>query len=272
MSSGISNTYLTTWNDEVHSLFAVQKSNLRDVVRTAKNVTGNSYKFHKIGGGAVTNGKTIDADLALAGVTHSVATATLTTCHAAERFDDLQSFMTNVDYRTDYLRELTRLVSVELDARILAVADAAASTVTLTSNALDAAGIAKINKAFNEAAVPMDGDRILVIPPSGLEDMQNDTKLASRDFLVDQALQKGMINNVSGAKVIVLPASYFVAGSSTRYGLGFHKSAIGLAMGADITSMFERIPLKDAWQAMVKMLAGAVAIDATGIFKFQIAD
>lgn len=270
MSSNFSNAQITEWSKESHIVFAQMNSLLRDSVRTVTGVEGSTYKFQKLSGGSVTNNKSADADLTLAGVAHSVATATLTTVHAPERFDDLLQWTTSIDLRRDYFTKLNGLVSREFDNRIITAVDATATGITLTSNTFDAAGLAKIAKTVNAASVPI-GDRVLVLPPAAIEDMMGDTKLSSRDYIGQKVYEQGFVDNVSGFRVIVMQdQSLLPTGTGTHYGYAFHKSAVGLAIGKDISTEFERIAHKDAWQVLVKALAGAVTCDTC--WKFEIAD
>jgi hypothetical protein len=272
VSQTIDAAFITQWTAEVHHDFQQRESHLRSAVRVVNGVNANVYKFHKLGAGTATSNKARYADLNPMDVDHSTVSATLTSIHAMEPIDDLDTYQINFDARMEYQRAVTGAISRELDSRI--VTALATTSNSVTTGSMDAAKIAALQKALNKKKVPLDGKRFLVISPGALEDMINDTKIANNDYLAKTAFEKGFVSGVMGFNVIVMTDETLLPQdtASKRTCFAFHQSAVGLAIGADFQVRWDYVPQKDTWQLLGKMLAGAVAIDTNGIVKVEIDD
>jgi hypothetical protein len=268
MAYTVDTAKITQWAAEAKHAFGQTSSYLRDSVRVRRE-NALTMSWHKIGTGTATLDLAAHTDLTSMDPTHSVVSMTMGTIHSAIQFRDLDQAMTNLDLKREYTQEVARATNLALDTKIKTALHATGNTVTAA--ALTAANIISIGKQLNSNNVPM-GDRTLVISNGGLEDILNDSKLTSRDYVEDKLLTTGFAKNVLGFDIILVPDTLLTAGSSTRWCYAYHKSAVGLGFSQDYTFDVERLPKSDEWQIMAKMAAGAVIIDDAGVCKFEVAD
>lgn len=272
MSTTIDQSFVTQWSDEAHIAFQATKSHLRDAIRVHTGVVGDTYRFHKLGAVNATSNSARGATIQPQNPSHSYATATLTDAILPIHLANFDQLRTNLNLKKDYTDTVLAGMNRELDSRIISAMSA--STNTVTTGSMDAAKIAALHKALNKKAVPKT-DRYLVISAGALEDMQNDSKLASNDFLNRDLISTGIVKGVSGFTVIIpddesiLPVD--TTGKHTCF--AFHKSCVGLAIGQDLKLEIEkRTDLVQTWQLLGSLFCGATAIDINGIFKVEIGD
>ena len=55
--TSVSNSFVTMFSDDVKQAYQQTSSNLVDAVRVVRNVTGSTYKFHKLSKGGVSKTK-----------------------------------------------------------------------------------------------------------------------------------------------------------------------------------------------------------------------
>ena len=103
--TSVSNSFVTMFSDDVKQAYQQTSSNLVDAVRVVRNVTGSTYKFHKLSkGGSIKNkarfeditamsdsSKSFAGSGAYTGSTaqNSVVTTTLNNYHSGEYIDDI---------------------------------------------------------------------------------------------------------------------------------------------------------------------------------------
>ena len=115
-------------------------------------------------------------------------------------------------------------------------------------------------------------DRYLVIDANGLEDLLCDKNLiSSSDGPISQALVTGQIANVMGFNIIVSnQLSDGVTSSADVLSYAFHKNAVGMAVGKDISTEVNYVPEKLATLISAQFSAGAVAIDNSAIVPIEV--
>jgi hypothetical protein len=271
MSEYIDNAFITQWSAEAHQAYQQMNSNLRNAVRVVSGVTGGTYKFPILGSGYAVNNKARHADLEPLNLSHDSATATLTTAHAPEYIDNLDAVRTNLNVRAEYTKAVMSAISREMDSRILTAMDG--TSTTATAGNMDAAMIAGLHKKLTKLNVPLDSDRYLVVHSGALEDMLGDSKIASNDYLSKDAYSKGFVPGVLGFNVVICSDDLMPTHTSNKHTcFAFHKSAVGLAIGSDVSFSVKEVPQKDSWLVLAKMLSGACLIDTNGVVSVEIAD
>lgn len=282
------NAFVTMFGDEVTHLAQSKESKLQEAVRTVRGVVGSTYKFPSLGKSGVVKDKTAHQDLeamsaintssptsgtwtGATGDTGTVAnaTATIATYSTGEYIDDFDAIKTNVDLRSAYAESIAAAMNRAYDQVIIDALDTAhtgsALAAELANKDLDRANVVALHKALTDNDVPMQ-DRYLVISPNGLEDLLGDSNIVSSDFGVisNQALTDGFIPNLLGFNVIVSNLLTTVDTTDKR-GFAFHKNAVGMAVGKDITTLVNYVPQKLSTLIAAEFSAGAVAIDTSAI-------
>lgn len=292
-------TFTTMFGDEVTHISQQMASNLQGAVRTVRGVVGSTYKFPLMGKSGVVVNKAPGTDLdvmsssaygSLGTTAHAsneyktgagtaaatFETATLASYATGEYVDNIETLFTNVDIRSAYAQSIAASMGRAYDEVIIGALDAAAAEGGLAATKVDGVNLDKAtliaaHKALNSQSVPMN-DRYLLIDPNGLEDLLGDANLvSSQDGPISQALVSGQIANVMGFNVIVsnlLTDGTTAAADVLSY--AFHKNAIGMAVGKDVSTEVNYVPEKLATLISSQFSAGAVAIDNSQIYAMEV--
>jgi len=265
MANTIDQAFITQFETEVHLAYQRMGSKLRNTVRTVSNVNGNTARFQKIGSGTAStksrNGQVTAMELA-----HTTVDVTMQDFYAAEYIDKLDELKTNIDERQAVAQSAAAALGRKTDALIYTAMDSGASGTTIhdTGSALAKADLLSLFETVGVADMPEDGQRYLAMNPKGYADLFSITEFASSDFVGEQNLPfaGGMsMKEFLGFKVF--STSAITAGKNIAY----HTSAVGLGIGADVSTELNYVPEKVSHLATSMMSMGAVVIDANGVYE-----
>jgi len=275
MSASLSSAAQQQFDSEVkHAFQAAGK--LRDTVTVRNGVVDDIYKFRAMGKG-LANQKATSADVVAMGISHSLINCPLGNWNAPEYSDIFENMVeVNFDERQELAQTIASALGRRLDQLILDALDAAtpAASIASASAGLTLAKIIQTSKELNDKGVP-SGDRHFVTSAAGMEDMLGDSTITSQDFNTVRALMAGDIDTFMGFKFHTIESRTeggLDIASSVREGFGYHKSALGLAVGIDIKTEVNYIAQKTSWLCNGVMKAGAVARDGNGIVSVKWAE
>jgi len=289
--TSISNSFVTMFSDDVKQAYQQMTSKLVDSVRVVRNVTGSTYKFHKLSkGGSIKNkarfedlvamsdtSKSLTSPGAYTGGTaqNSIVTATLNNFHSAEYIDDLDQFKTNIDLRSTFAQSIAGALARAVDTEIIGAFDSSTPTTIKTTaqgaNGLNKAALLEVHQALNALDVPTN-DRVLLISPAALTDLLTDTTLvaAADGQLSNIALATGYIPSIFGFRIVI--SNLLTADSVVRKCYAFQKESIGLALAQDITTRIDYVPQKASTIVLGTMSGGSVVIDEDGVVEIQVTE
>lgn len=290
--TSLSNSFVTMFSDDVKQAYQQMSSKLVDSVRVVRNVTGSTYKFHKLSkGGSIKNkarfedltamsdtSKSLTSPGAYTGGTaqNSIVTATLNNFHSAEYVDDLDQFKTNIDLRATFASAIASALSRAVDQEIIDTLNTNATTDQSPFNisGLTKANLLLVHERLNSLDVPAN-DRVLVISPAALTDLLTDTNLVSAadGQIANGALATGFIPSVFGFRVVIsnlLSSSGTTAGVRTCFAM--QKEAVGLALAQDITTRIDYVPQKASSIVLGTMSGGAAVIDTDGVVTVNVTE
>jgi len=289
--TSISNSFVTMFSDDVKQAYQQMTSKLVDSVRVVRNVTGSTYKFHKLSkGGSIKNkarfedlvamsdtSKSLTSPGAYTGGTaqNSVVTATLNNFHSAEYIDDLDQFKTNIDLRSTFAQSIAGALARAVDQEIISAFDSSTPTNIKTTaqgaNGLNKAALLEVHQALNALDVPTN-DRVLLISPAALTDLLTDTTLvaAADGQLSNIALATGYIPSIFGFRIVV--SNLLTTDSVVRKCYAFQKESIGLALAQDITTRIDYVPQKASTIVLGTMSGGSTVIDEDGVVEIQVTE
>lgn len=289
--TSISNSFVTMFSDDVKQAYQQMTSKLVDSVRVVRNVTGSTYKFHKLSkGGSIKNkarfedlvamsdtSKSLTSPGAYTGGTaqNSVVTATLNNFHSAEYIDDLDQFKTNIDLRSTFAQSIAGALARAVDQEIISAFDSSTPTNIKTTaqgaNGLNKAALLEVHQALNALDVPTN-DRVLLISPAALTDLLTDTTLvaAADGQLSNIALATGYIPSIFGFRIVV--SNLLTSDSVVRKCYAFQKESIGLALAQDITTRIDYVPQKASTIVLGTMSGGSTVIDEDGVVEIQVTE
>jgi hypothetical protein len=257
-----------------------------------RGVIGSTYKFPVLGKSGVVKNKVSHQDIeamsaidasdpagsaTYVGATTDTAslsnvTATIDTYSTGEYIDDFDSLKTNVDLRSAYAESIAAAMNRAYDNAIITALDTSVGALTLasetTGDTLNKAKLLALGKAFNDNGVP-ENDRFVLASPEAYNDILGATDLVGNaDGPLSQSIVTGMIPNVLGFNIIMSTGLSDGAASDKKC-YAFHKDAVGMAVGKDITTMVNYVPQKLATLIAAEFSAGAIVIDGTAVASFQ---
>ena len=262
MANTISTAFITQFESEVHLAYQRMGSKLRNTVRTVSNATGNTVRFQKIASGTAStksrNGNVTPMELA-----HTTVDVTLSDYYAAEYIDELK---TNIDERQAVAQSAAAALGRKTDALLYAAMDSGASSTQIhdTGSALAKVDLLSLFETVGVADMPEDGGRYLAMNPKGFADLFAITEFASSDYVGDQNLPfAGGMSMKEFLSFKVFSTSAITAGKNIAY----HTSAVGLGIGADVTTELNYVPEKVSHLATSMMSMGAGVIDSNGVYE-----
>lgn len=290
--------FITMFGDEVTHIAQQKSSNLQSAVRTVRGVVGSTYRFPVLGKAGVVKNKNSATDievlsamaessgtLTLTGggtfigdgtgttsepttfdvMAHTHKNATIDNFSTGEYVDDFDALKTNVDLRSAYAASIAGAMNRAYDKVIIDGLDAGTTGMTdigdISSSGLSRTEMQTIHNALNAKDVPLN-DRYLVVDSATYGDLLGSDFVNNADGPLSQALVTGQIANVLGFNII-MSNLLTDAGSGVMKCYAFHKDAVGMAIGKDISTMVNYVPQKLSTLIASEFSAGSVVIDPT---------
>lgn len=243
MSTSIDQSFIRDYTADVHEAFQRRGSFLRNAVRQKNSIIGESTTFQKVGKGTATT-KARHGAIPPMNQDHTPITCTLSDRYAGDWVDKLDEARTNIDERMVIANGGAFAIGRAIDNDILTVADGTTQsvvTITLTSKATVRDSLLTWVQALNDNDVPDDGQRYAVVSPFVWSLALLLEEFSSADYVGPDGLpytqaapREQMWKDWMGIK---WKSHTGVPGHNTATEKNFlwHKTAIGYAMGADIT-------------------------------------
>ena len=199
-------------------------------------------------------------------LTHTTVDVSMSDFYAAEFIDKLDEIKTNIDERQAIATSAAAALGRKTDEILYTAMDSGANSTQLhdTSSAVEKADLLSAFETFGTNNIPEDGGRYIAMHPKGYADLFLINEFASSDFVGEQNLPfaGGMsMKEFLGFKIFSTAA--ITAGKNMVY----HTTAVGLGIGADVSTEINYIPEKVSHLATSMMSMGAVVIDNNGIFE-----
>ena len=274
MSTSIDTAFIKQFEAEVHMAYQRMGSKLSNTVRQSKNIKGNQARFQKVGKGTAVT-KSRHAEVPIMDLSHSTVDVTLSDFYASDMVDTLDELKTNIDERQVLAQSAAAALGRKTDQLIIDVLDAGTNSANI---AHDSAGLTLAKnlttyETFGEADVPDDGQRYFVVSSAGWADLLQIDQFSRAEYVGEGELPySGGMTAKRWLGFLYFTHSGLTISSTTRDCHAYHKSAIGLATGADIRTEMHYIPQKVSHQTTSMMSMNAVAIDANGFMQIQITE
>ena len=274
MSTSISTAFIKQFEAEVHMAYQRMGSKLMNTVRQTKNVKGSQARFQKVGKGtAVTKNR--HAEVPTMDISHSTVDVTLADFYASDYVDTLDELKTNIDERQVLAQSAAAALGRQTDQLIIDVLDAGTNSANIAhgSAALTLAKALTTYETFGEADVPDDGQRYFVVSPAGWADLLQLDQFSRAEYVGEGELPyAGGMTAKRWLGFLFFTHSGLTLSSTTRDCHAYHKSAIGLATGADVKTEVNYVPEKVSHLTTSMMSMQAVAIDPEGFMQIQITE
>jgi hypothetical protein len=275
MSTQITTAFVEQYKSNVFHLAQQKGSRLRDTVRS-ETVTGKAHFFERIGSTAAEKRTSRHSDTPRMDTPHSRRKVTMDDYDWADLIDNEDKVRMLISPTSDYALAGAYAMGRAMDDAIISAATGTSyggvsggTSVVLPAGQKIVHGgtnltIAKClaaKKLLDAAEVDPDEQRFLICTADQISDFLNITEVKSSDYNTIKALAQGQIDTYLGFKFI---RSERLGQDATpnRQVLAFTKSAIGLALGADITTKIsERSDKNYATQVFLSMTIGATRIE-----------
>ena len=282
MSKFLSNAAIQEFDSEVkHEYQSMGK--LRNTVALRTNVTGDAYKFTRMGQG-LANQKATQADVTPMDISHGRQTATLENWNAPEYTDIFDQAEVNFDEKQELAKTIAKALARREDQIIIDAMAAGTYSATPGTDAdtgFDiAAGAAALTVAKLRSAAMSgltncnvdDEDRTLICTAAGVEQLLGDPEVTSSDFNVLKALVSGTLQDTTYMGFNICIIGQRVEGglpgtASDRKAFAYHKQALGYAVGIDMKTTIDWVAQKTSWLANGMLKAGAVVRENAGIVR-----
>lgn len=303
-------SFVPAFKSEIVRLFQEEAGGLRGTVRT-RTIVGKSDHWERLGGLELTAVTTRHQATPYTPGTFSRRRVNLSDYGGSERLDQLDEVRLMINPKNEHTqnllrawqRTIARTITDAVDGNALSVSSTeTTSTVALPASQTIANGgtgmtMAKLRQAqriLDNAGVPRDGRRHILVSAYALEDLMADTQFTSADYNSMRALMDGgagLINSgtfmglqwhmisdaipddssVTGASVAVPTSPILPKSGNIRTCFVYHQDAIGLTFAKEATAEVDRRPdLMNLWQVMVQGSLGAVRILDAGVVTIDI--
>jgi hypothetical protein len=275
MSTQITTAFVEQYKSNVLHLAQQKGSRLRNAVRV-EMVTGKSAFFERIGSTAAEKRTSRHSDTPRMDTPHSRRKVSLDDYDWADLIDQEDKVRMLISPQSEYAIAGANAMGRAMDTAIIDAATGTAysgaaggTSVSLPSGQKVAHGSADLSvaklrsakKILDAAEVDPDEERFLVCSAEQIDALLAETEVTSSDFNTIKTLVQGEIDTFMGFKFI-RSERLNTDSTPSRQVLAFAKSAIGLAIGADIsTKISERADKNYATQVFLSMTIGATRIE-----------
>jgi hypothetical protein len=244
----------------------------RPHVRVKNGVIGSTVKFRRAVRG-IARPRIPQTDLIPMGQQYAEATATLTDWQAADYTDKLDQVLNNIEERQVLAENIGGAIARRADQMIIEALDAANGSANIVhgSAGMTFAKVTQAKRLMDARSVPF-GKRKLAVSAQGYDNLLNEAKFTSADYVEKKAISEGRLPPLLGFDIIMVPdmdEGGLPLNSTTRTNFAWDMEAIGLAIGAEVPLEVNYIPEKTSWLSAQLLKAGAVAIDALGVIEIE---
>lgn len=274
MSAQITTAFVEQYKNNVLHLAQQKGSRLRDTVRYTP-VVGKSHYFERIGATAARVRTTRHSDTPQIDTPHSRRKVSLVDYDWADLIDQEDKVKMLITPQSEYAMAGANAMGRAMDDALIAAASgdayggvAGGTTVALPNSQKIAGGttgltltkLLSAKEIIDSSDVDPEEARYLVCSAKQITDLLNTTEVKSADYNTVRALASGNIDTFLGFKFI--RSERLAITSTIRSCLAYTESALGLAVGKDITTRIsERDDKNYATQVFLSMVIGATRIE-----------
>jgi hypothetical protein len=291
MSSTVTESMVQQYGTNFRTLFQQRKSRFEGFCQLEGGITGQSKSVERIGKAEAYDITSRNADTRYVDVPHSRRWLDLQDKGWAELVDEMDKIRMLADPTSPYAGLAVAALNRAKDDIILAAARGNARTngglVPLPASQKIANGstsltLAKLlavkeildgNEVDDDASLMADGQspnmqatRLIAVNAKMLTNLYGTTEIKSVDYNNVKALAQGAIDTFLGFKFIRTERLYRDASITTRYGIAWARSCMGLGTGKDIVSSIDVLPGKNySAQVYARMSIAAARLEDEGV-------
>ncbi len=264
MATSVTQAFVKQFEREVHEAYQRQGSKLRATVRTKSSVQGASTVFQKVGKGTAAT-KSRHGQVPVMNVDHVPVECTLADFYAGDWVDKFDELKVAHDERAVIANAGAYALGRKTDELIVAELD---TSVRFAGGDADGMTLAKVLAAFEAlgaADVPDDGQRTAVVGWKQWSDLLQIPQFASADYVGDADLPFRGTQAKRWLGTMWIPHSGLTLTAGVRRCHWYHRTAVGHAAGAEVTTDVTWHGDRAAHFVNSMMSQGAKLIDAEGV-------
>ena len=265
MSTDIEKSFVKQYEREVHEAYQRLGSKLRATVRSKNNVKGATTVFQKVGKG-VASTKSRHGNVPVMNLDHGTVECALLDYYAGDWVDKLDELKTNIDERSVIANAGAYALGRKTDELIIGRLDTGARYAGGDTDGLTKEKVLAAFELLGGADVPDDGQRYAIVGWKQWSQLLGIEEFANSDYVGDGELPWRGTQAKRWLGTLWMPHSGLTLGAgNVRLCHWYHKTAVGHASGADVTSDITWHGDRAAHFVNNMMSQGAALIDATGV-------
>lgn len=264
MSTSITQAFIKQFEREVHESYQRMGSKLRNTVRTKNNVQGASTVFQKVGKGAAST-KARHGAVPVMNIDHTPVECALADFYAGDWVDKLDELKTNIDERQIIANAGAYALGRKTDELLIQQLDASTSVAGTDADGLTKDKVLAAFEMLGAADVPDDGQRYAVVGWKQWSQLLGIEEFSNSEYVGADELPWRGTQAKRWLGTLWMPHSGLTLSGNVRVCHWYHKTAIGHASGADVTSDITWHGDRAAHFVNNMMSQGAVLIDGDGV-------
>ena len=272
MSENVPAWFQQEFQSDVHLAYQRKGARLRNTVRTKKNVKAEKTHFNTAGTVGVGD-KARGGNVPVISGSRGRVPCDLAAKFGGDYVEDLDEIMSSVDEKRVIAESFAWAHGRHTDSLIIHQATGASVTQEVGNHTtgLTKGLVQEAIETLNSANVPDDGMRTALVTAHAWEELLNNDAFAKSDYIGDDKLpwlggsEAKRWRNCLWIMHTGLPITG-VNATCTIY----HKTAVGHAIGKELTSTWSWENSKSAWFLNTRMLQGSALIDPTGVVKIKV--
>jgi hypothetical protein len=274
MSSSIDQAFIKQYEAEVQEAYQRQGSKLRPLVRSKSEVRGASTVFQKVGRGTAA-AKARNGVVPVMNIDHTNVECFLQDYYAGDWVDRMDELKTNIDERAVVANAGAYALGRKTDELIISALDSAtneaigANTGETDNDGMTRAKVLLAFQALGNADVPDDGNRFAVVGWKQWSELLTIQEFANTQYMGPDELPWKGTQAKRWLGATWMPHSGLTKNGALRYCYFFHKTAVGHAAAAEISTDVTWHGDRAAHFVNTMMSQGAVLVDNAGIVRMR---
>ena len=264
MSTSIDQAFIKQFEAEVHQAYQRMGSKMRNTVRVKTGIRGSSTTFQKVGKGSAST-KARHGKVPVMNVDHTPIECPLNDFYAGDYVDRLDELKTNIDERQVTVNAGAFALGRKTDELIIEQLADATQIIAQGGTGLTKTKVLQAFETLGDNDVPDDGDRFAWIGWKQWSDLLNIPEFADADFVGQDDLPWRGTQAKRWLGTLWMPHSGLTKVTNDRLCYWYHKSALGHAIGADVTTDVTWHGDRAAHFISNSMSQGSCLIDAEGV-------
>jgi Phage capsid protein len=266
VSTTIDQAFIKQFEEEVHQAYQRMGSKLRGTVRVKNGVKGSTTVFQKVGKGSAST-KARHGKVPVMNIDHTPVECQLQDFYAGDWVDHLDELKINIDERQVLANAGAFALGRKTDELIIAGLSNTTTTAGVGTDGLTKAKVLEAFELLGDKDVPDDGQRFAVIGWKQWSELLQLPEFADADFVGQDELPWRGTQAKRWLGTLWLPHSGLELVANVRSCFWYHRSAIGHAIGQEVTTDVTWHGDRAAHFVANSMSQGARLIDADGVIE-----